>query len=205
MQPPPEPLVCVWATALAVTSVLFGTLVASPATWPRATRQHASAQLARRIAHNCAFLRVLQLHGLPCGVLGLGSFSAVSVASLRWVCAWAGMVLAGTASLFSFASTAPFNARVFAVEVCCAVLCCPALWFGCASQGPACTRHWRPDGSRGDHPCASGGHGQRRACVPCPDCRRPHLCCVRLTRSGLSCVSPRVPVCLYLGSWACSS
>ena len=130
MQPPPEPLVCVWATALAATSVLFGTLVASPATWPRATRQHASAQLVRRIAHNCAFLRVLQLHGLPCGVLGLGSFSAVSVASLRWVCTWAGMVLAGTASLFPFASTARFNARVFGAELCCAVLCCVVLRFG---------------------------------------------------------------------------
>jgi hypothetical protein len=84
IQPPPDTLASVWATALSTVSVLFHTLVADPDRWPRASRQHSAVQLARRVAHNCAFLRMVHPAG-ACGVLSSSVYPQVSAANVKYV------------------------------------------------------------------------------------------------------------------------
>ncbi len=63
--------------------MLFSSLLNPP--WSRANRQHAAMQLARRITHNCSFLRLIQVDGTPCAVLRSGVLSTVSAESMRLV------------------------------------------------------------------------------------------------------------------------
>ena len=81
--PPPDELVSVWATSMAAVYTLFHALLSPP--WTRQSRQHAAMQLARRVAHNCSFLRLLQLDGSPCAVLRPNVIGFVTAASMRCV------------------------------------------------------------------------------------------------------------------------